>query len=190
MNKWKEAMARDTKFRTLAEALVGADVFFGLSVADALKPEMLKTMAKDPIVFALANPNPEITYELATSTRSDVIMATGRSDYPNQINNVMGFPYIFRGTLDTRAKTINEKMKLAACYALAEIARQEVPESVKKIYNKDLSFGKDYIVPTPFDPRLYVEVSTAVAKAAVESGVARKHITDWEAYKKELLERK
>ena len=171
MNKWKEMMAKET------------------SVADALKPEMLKTMAKDPIVFALANPNPEITWELANSTRSDVIMATGRSDYPNQINNVMGFPYIFRGTLDTRASQINEEMKLAATYALAELATKEVPEEVKKIYGKDLKFGKEYIVPTPFDPRLYVEVSMAVAKAAVKSGVAKKKITDWEAYKKELLAR-
>ena len=189
MNKWKEMMAKETELRTLAEALNGADVFFGLSVADALKPEMLKTMAKDPIVFALANPNPEITWELANSTRSDVIMATGRSDYPNQINNVMGFPYIFRGTLDTRASQINEEMKLAATYALAELATKEVPEEVKKIYGKDLKFGKEYIVPTPFDPRLYVEVSMAVAKAAVKSGVAKKKITDWEAYKKELLAR-
>lgn len=189
MNKWKEMMAKETELRTLAEALNGADVFFGLSVADALKPEMLKTMAKDPIVFALANPNPEITWELANSTRSDVIMATGRSDYPNQINNVMGFPYIFRGTLDTRATQINEEMKLAATYALAELATKEVPEEVKKIYGKDLKFGKEYIVPTPFDPRLYVEVSMAVAKAAVKSGVAKKKITDWEAYKKELLAR-
>ncbi len=190
MNKWKEIMARDTEFRTLEEAIVGADVFFGLSVADTLTPEMLKSMAKDPIVFALANPNPEIAYELAMSTRDDVIMATGRSDYPNQINNVMGFPYIFRGALDTRAKMINEDMKIAATYALAELAQKEVPDEVKKIYNNNLTFGKGYIVPTPFDPRLYVEVSTAVAKAAIESGVARKNITDWEEYKKELLNKK
>ena len=186
MNRWKENIANNTTCRTLEEAIKDADVFFGLSVANVLTDKMLKTMSKDPIVFALANPNPEITYELATATRDDVIMATGRSDYPNQINNVMGFPYIFRGAIDTRATEINEKMKLSAVYAIANIATQETSKEVEQIYNRKLVFGKDYIIPTPFDPRLYFEVSTAVAKASVESGVAKLKIQDWDEYRREL----
>jgi len=183
----KKEFAVATHVKNLEEALVGADVFLGLSVADVLKPEMLKGMAKNPIVFAMANPNPEIAYDLAIATREDLIFATGRSDYPNQINNVLGFPFIFRGALDVRASEINEEMKLAATIALAKLAKEPVPESVAKAYNlKSLSFGRQYIIPKPVDPRLISIVSVAVAKAAVETGVARKPITDWVAYEKHL----
>ena len=178
-----------TDIHTLAEALEGADVFLGLSKGNILSKDMVRSMAKDPIVFALANPVPEITYEDAMDSRPDVLMSTGRSDYPNQINNVIGFPYIFRGALDTAATAINEEMKLAAVKAIADLAKKPVPEIVNKVYHDStLSFGKDYFIPKPVDPRLLTEVSAAVAKAAIESGVARKVITDWDAYKENLLE--
>jgi malate dehydrogenase (oxaloacetate-decarboxylating)(NADP+) len=174
----------------IGEAMKGADVFIGLSAANVISPEMLMGMAKNPIVFAMANPNPEIAYELAIKTRKDLIMATGRSDYPNQVNNVLGFPYIFRGALDVRATSINEAMKIAAVKAIAELAKKSVPEAVNLAYNaRNLKFGKDYIIPKPVDFRLITEVSTAVAKAAIESGVARKIITDWDAYNEELRKR-
>ena len=178
-----------TDITTLAEAIVGADVFLGLSKGNVLSQDMVRSMANDPIVFALANPEPEITYETAMECRPDVLMSTGRSDYPNQINNVIGFPYIFRGALDVAATAINEEMKLAAVHAIANLAKQPVPEIVNKVYKVGkLSFGRDYFIPKPVDPRLLVEVSTAVAKAAIASGVARKEITDWEKYKEHLLE--
>ena len=178
-----------TDINTLAEALDGADVFLGLSKGNILSKDMVRSMAKDPIVFALANPVPEITYEDAMDSRPDVLMSTGRSDYPNQINNVIGFPYIFRGALDTAATAINEEMKLAAVHAIAELAKKPVPEIVNKVYHvSKLTFGREYFIPKPVDPRLLTEVSAAVAKAAIESGVARKTITDWDAYKEHLLE--
>ena len=178
-----------TDIHTLKEAVAGADVFLGLSKGNVLTKDMVRSMATDPIVFALANPEPEITYEDAMDSRPDVLMSTGRSDYPNQINNVIGFPYIFRGALDVAATAINEEMKLAAVRAIADLAKQPVPEIVNKVYKVGhLSFGRDYFIPKPVDPRLLVEVSTAVAKAAIESGVARKTITDWDKYKEHLLE--
>ena len=174
---------------TLSEAVAGADLFLGLSKGNVLTKEMVRSMAADPIVFALANPVPEISYEDAMSSRPDVLMSTGRSDYPNQINNVIGFPYIFRGALDTAATAINEEMKLAAVHAIANLAKLPVPEVVNEVYHvSNLTFGREYFIPKPVDPRLLTEVSTAVAKAAIESGVARKTITDWEAYKEHLLE--
>ena len=186
----KAEFATDRKINTLAEAMKDADVFIGLSSADCVSVEMLNSMAKNPIVFAMANPNPEIAYELAIKTRKDIIMATGRSDYPNQVNNVLGFPYIFRGALDVRATSINEPMKIAAVKAIAELAKKSVPEAVNLAYNaRNLKFGKEYIIPKPVDFRLITEVSTAVAKAAIESGVARKIITDWDAYNEELRKR-
>ena len=186
----KAEFATGRDIHTLEEAVRDADVFVGLSVGGVLKPEYLKQMASNPIVFALANPDPEIDYPTAVKTRPDVIMATGRSDYPNQVNNVLGFPYIFRGALDVRAKKINEEMKLAAVYALAELAKEPVPEQVNIAYNtKNLSFGREYIIPKPFDPRLIYRVPPAVAKAAMDSGVARKPIRDFEKYKDELMER-
>ncbi|MES2487447.1 MAG: NADP-dependent malic enzyme [Bacteroidota bacterium] len=176
--------------KTLAEAVKDADMFLGLSVGNVLTSEMLLSMAKDPIVFAMANPIPEIDYNVAVNTREDVIMATGRSDYPNQVNNVLGFPYIFRGALDVRATKINEAMKMAAVRALAELAKASVPEQVNVAYGETkLVFGRDYIIPKPFDPRLIAVVAPAVAKAAMESGVAQKPITDWDKYTEELLER-
>ena len=178
-----------TDISTLSDAVKDADVFLGLSKGNVLSKDMVRSMAKDPIVFALANPEPEITYEDAMDSRPDVLMSTGRSDYPNQINNVIGFPYIFRGALDVAATAINEEMKLAAVKAIANLAKQPVPEIVNKVYKvRNLSFGRDYFIPKPVDPRLLVEVSTAVAKAAIESGVARKTITDWDKYKEHLLE--
>lgn len=186
----KAEFATDRKIDTLAEAMKDSDVFIGLSSADCVTVEMLNSMAKNPIVFAMANPNPEIAYELAIKTRKDIIMATGRSDYPNQVNNVLGFPYIFRGALDVRATSINEPMKIAAVKAIAELAKKSVPEAVNLAYNaRNLKFGKEYIIPKPVDFRLITEVSTAVAKAAIESGVARKIITDWDAYNEELRKR-
>ncbi|QPH38393.1 NADP-dependent malic enzyme [Pedobacter endophyticus] len=174
----------------IGEAMKGADVFIGLSAANVISADMLLGMAKNPIVFAMANPNPEISYDLAIKTRKDIIMATGRSDYPNQVNNVLGFPYIFRGALDVRATTINEEMKIAAVKAIAELAKKSVPEAVNLAYNaRNLKFGKDYIIPKPVDFRLITEVSTAVAKAAIASGVARKIITNWDAYNEELRKR-
>ncbi|MET3874734.1 NADP-dependent malic enzyme [Chitinophaga sp. OAE865] len=180
----------NTKIRSLAEALKGADVFLGLSVGNVVTAEMIKSMAKNPIVFAMANPDPEIAYETAISARPDIIMATGRSDYPNQVNNVLGFPYIFRGALDVRATQINEAMKLAAVRALADMAKSPVPDIVNLAYNeRNLFFGPKYIIPKPLDPRLLSTVAPAVAKAAMESGVAHKPITDWEAYRNELNHR-
>ncbi|SHK05555.1 NADP-dependent malic enzyme [Epilithonimonas mollis] len=180
----------ETDISTLEEALVDSDVFVGLSKGNVMSARMLLSMAKNPIVFALANPDPEISYDLALETRDDVMMATGRSDYPNQVNNVLGFPYIFRGALDVQAKGINEAMKLAAVYALAEIAKEPVPEMVKLAYNvRDISFGKEYFIPKPFDNRLITKVSIAVAKAAMESGIAGKVIEDFEAYENQLLDR-
>ncbi|MDQ0108037.1 malate dehydrogenase (oxaloacetate-decarboxylating)(NADP+) [Chitinophaga terrae (ex Kim and Jung 2007)] len=182
--------ATSSKITTLAEALKGADVFLGLSVGNIVTAEMIKSMAKNPIVFAMANPDPEIAYDTAIAARPDIIMATGRSDYPNQVNNVLGFPYIFRGALDVRATTINEEMKLAAVHALAEMAKSPVPDIVNLAYNeKNLFFGPRYIIPKPLDPRLLSTVAPAVAKAAMDSGVAHRPITDWEAYKHELNHR-
>lgn len=176
--------------RTLEESFAGADVFIGLSKGNVVTPEMVKRMAPRPIVFAMANPDPEISWEDATSARQDIIMATGRSDYPNQVNNVLGFPYIFRGALDVRASTINEPMKLAAVKALAELTREPVPDIVNMAYSEaDISFGSTYIIPKPLDPRLLATVSPAVAKAAMDSGVARRPITDWDAYENELNRR-
>lgn len=190
LNPLKREFATTRRIASLAEALHGADVFLGVSKANTLTPEMLRSMAPNPIVMALANPDPEIAYDLAMVTRPDLIFATGRSDYPNQVNNVLGFPYIFRGALDVRASEINEAMKLAAAHAIAALTREPVPESVLRDYNLErLEFGRGYFIPKPTDPRLLVTVATAVARAAVESGVARRPITDWEAYAGELRER-
>ncbi len=190
LSKDKAPFATDADVHTLADAIVGADVFVGLSVGNVLTPEMLKQMNDNPIVFALANPTPEIDYKLAVKTRDDVIMATGRSDYPNQVNNVLGFPYIFRGALDVRAKKINDEMKLAAVKALAALAKEPVPEQVNIAYGtKNLTYGKDYIIPKPFDPRLIYKIPPAVAKAAMESGVARHPIKNFKKYEEELIER-
>jgi len=187
MTKMKEEFAVDTEARTLADAVNGSDVFIGLSVADCLTPEMLMTMTHDPIIFAMSNPNPEISPELAHATRDDVIMATGRSDYPNQINNVLGFPFIFRGALDVRARKITEGMKMAAAMALANLAKEPVPQSVKDAYKgKHLEFGREYLVPTPFDPRVIEWEAVAVAKAACDEGVAKHPITDWDNYTEAL----
>ncbi|GAA4515914.1 NADP-dependent malic enzyme [Sphingobacterium thermophilum] len=186
----KAEWATDRDIHTLEEAVKDADVFIGLSAADVLTPEMLKTMAPRPIVLAMANPNPEIAYDLAVATRDDIIMGTGRSDYPNQVNNVLGFPYIFRGALDVRAKAINEEMKIAAVHAIAALAKEPVPEEVNQAYNtNNLRFGPDYVIPKPTDPRLITEVSMAVAKAAIESGVARKKIENWDEYREQLRKR-
>ncbi len=182
--------ATDKKYEGLGEAMKGADVFIGLSSGDIVTPEMLLGMADNPIVFAMANPKPEINYDLAIATRKDIIMATGRSDHPNQVNNVLGFPFIFRGALDVRATKINEEMKKAAVVALANLAKASVPEQVNIAYGETkLTFGREYIIPKPFDPRLIAEVPPAVAKAAMESGVATAPITDWDKYRDELLER-
>ncbi|MET0250220.1 MAG: NADP-dependent malic enzyme [Sphingobium sp.] len=189
MNQWKSAHAVKTDRRTLTEALKGADVFLGLSVAGAVTPEMVKDMADKPIIFAMANPDPEITPPQAKAVRPDAIVATGRSDYPNQVNNVLGFPFIFRGALDVRATTINEAMKVAAARAIAELAREQVPEEVAKAYGRSHSFGPDYIIPAPFDPRLMEMVPAAVAQAAMDSGVAQKPITDMAAYRQSLKAR-
>jgi malate dehydrogenase (oxaloacetate-decarboxylating)(NADP+) len=187
LNKYKMEFVTARDIDTLAEAVKDADLFLGLSVANMLTKEMLTTMAKNPVVFAMANPNPEISYEDAMSTRDDLIFATGRSDYPNQINNVLGFPFIFRGALDVRASTINEEMKLAASKALAALAKEPVPPSVLKAYNIDrLTFGKEYIIPKPLDPRLISRVASAVAEAAIKTGVAKFPIKDWDAYTKSL----
>ncbi len=183
----KEFATTRTDISTLEDAVKDADVFLGLSKGNVLSQDMVRSMAKDPIVFALANPVPEITYEEAMASRPDVLMSTGRSDYPNQINNVIGFPYIFRGALDVAATAINEEMKLAAVYAIADLAKQPVPDVVNEVYHvNNFTFGRDYFIPKPVDPRLITEVSTAVAKAAIKSGVARKNITDWDAYQRKL----
>lgn len=182
--------ATDQPVSDLLEAMAGADVFLGLSAGNLLKPQHLQVMAKNPIVFALANPNPEIDYDVAVSARHDLIMATGRSDHPNQVNNVLGFPYIFRGALDVRATAINEEMKLAAAHAIAYLAKEPVPDVVNKAYgNKSLFFGREYLIPKPLDPRLITTIAPAVAKAAMDSGVARVHIQDWEGYHQDLLKR-
>jgi len=186
MNKYKERLAVDTDARTLSDAVRGADVFYGLSVADILTPEMVKTMAERPLIFAMANPDPEIKYEVARAARPDAIIATGRSDYPNQINNVLGFPFIFRGALDVRARAINEDMKVAASYALAALTKEDVPDSVLRAYGlESLKFGEDYIIPTPLDPRVLLWEAPAVAKSALETGVARKTI-DIDEYTEQL----
>ena len=189
VDQFKSAHAAETDKRTLTEALVGADIFLGLSVKGALTPEMIKSMAAQPIIFAMANPDPEITPPEAKAVRPDAIVATGRSDYPNQVNNVLGFPFIFRGALDVRATAINEEMKIAAAHAIAELAREQVPEEVAAAYGKNHQFGLDYIIPAPFDPRLMEVVSSAVAKAAMDTGVAQKPIEDFEAYRHELKAR-
>ena len=184
LNDEKKFFITKRNINTLEEAMIDSDVFIGLSTGDIVTSKMLKTMAKDPIVFAMSNPNPEINYDLAMSARKDLIMATGRSDFPNQVNNVLGFPFIFRGALDVRATKINEEMKKAAVIALANLAKKPVPEQVNIAYGeaKRLIFGKDYIIPKPFDPRLITEVPPAVAKAAMDSGVAREPIEDWDRY--------
>ncbi len=188
LSEQKKFFATDRRdVHTLEEAMVGADVFLGLSKGNVVSQDMVRSMAKNPIVFACANPVPEISYEDAMAARPDVLMSTGRSDYPNQINNVIGFPYIFRGALDVNASAINEEMKIAAVYAIANLAKQPVPDVVNQVYNvNNLTFGPDYFIPKPVDPRLITEVSAAVAKAAIESGVARKQITDWDEYKRTL----
>ena len=190
MNQWKSAHAANTKARTLAEAMDGADVFFGLSVADAVSKNMVKSMADKPIIFAMANPDPEITPADARAARDDAIIATGRSDYPNQVNNVLGFPYIFRGALDVRARTVNDEMKIACAQALAELARLDVPDEVNAVYaDTQLKYGPEYIIPVPFDPRLIEFVPPRVAQAAMDTGVARKPIAVMEAYQAELAQR-
>lgn len=190
LDKYKSQFVSQSSARTLEEAMVGADVFVGLSKGNILTPEMILSMAANPVVFAMANPDPEIDYKLAVATREDVLVATGRSDYPNQVNNVLGFPFIFRGALDVRATTINEEMKLAAVRAIADLALEPVPEVVMMAYNDyDLAFGKNYIIPKPMDPRLLTTVAPAVAKAAMDSGVAKSPITDWEEYKSTLRRR-
>lgn len=190
LSKEKLEFASNRKIDTLDEAMKDADVFIGLSIKDIVSPEMLSSMAGDPIVFAMANPDPEIKYDLAIKTRKDIIMATGRSDHPNQVNNVLGFPFIFRGALDVRATGINEAMKMAAVKALADLTRAPVPEQVNIAYGETrLTFGKDYIIPKPFDPRLISEIPPAVAKAAMETGIAKQPIEDWDRYREELLQR-
>ena len=187
MNQWKSAFAVETKARTLADALKGADAFFGLSAAGTVTKDMVRSMADKPIIFAMANPDPEITPEDVAEVRSDAIVATGRSDYPNQINNVLGFPFIFRGALDVQASTINEAMKIAAAKALAELARADVPDQVAAAFlGRRVTYGPDYIIPAPFDPRLISCVPPAVAKAAMDTGVARKPIVDMEGYVAQL----
>ncbi|XCA33810.1 MAG: malic enzyme-like NAD(P)-binding protein [Wolbachia endosymbiont of Polyergus mexicanus] len=190
MNEWKEKYAIDTSERSLLDTIKGADVFIGLSAKDVLNEEMLKSMSKDPIIFALANPDPEVRPEFAKSVRPDAIIATGRSDYNNQVNNVMGFPYIFRGALDIHATTINDEMKIAAADAIAKLAREPVSDEISAVYGgRKMSYGREYIIPTPFDPRLISIVSPAVAKAAVYSGVARRAIQDWSKYENQLKSR-
>jgi malate dehydrogenase (oxaloacetate-decarboxylating)(NADP+) len=186
MNKYKERLAVETQARTLEDAVRGADVFYGLSVADILTPQMVKTMAERPLIFAMANPDPEIRYELAREARPDAIVATGRSDYPNQINNVLGFPFIFRGALDVRARAINDEMKVAAARALSALTKEDVPDSVLRAYGlESLKFGPDYIIPKPLDPRVMLWVSPAVAKAAMETSVARRQV-DLDEYRQQL----
>lgn len=190
LNPAKRELATSRRISTLTEAVAGADVFLGVSKADTLTPEMLRSMASNPIVMALANPDPEIAYEKAVVSRPDIIFATGRSDYPNQVNNVLGFPYIFRGALDVRATEINDAMKLAAARAIAALAQQPVPAAVLQAYRlQRLEFGRSYLIPKPLDPRLLATVAPAVARAAMESGVARRPVTNWEAYAEELRNR-
>jgi malate dehydrogenase (oxaloacetate-decarboxylating)(NADP+) len=189
MNQWKSAHAVKTEFRTLEDAMEGADVFLGVSAKGAVTPEMVASMAPNPVIFAMANPDPEITPEEAQAVRKDAIVATGRSDYPNQVNNVLGFPYLFRGALDIHARAINDEMKIACAEALAELAREDVPDEVAMAYGRKLSFGRDYIIPTPFDPRLIHRIPTAVAKAGMDTGVARRPIVDMDAYELALKSR-
>ena len=189
MNQWKSAHAAKTDHRTLEEAMVGADVFLGVSAKGAVTPEMVQSMAPDPVIFAMANPDPEITPEEAHAVREDAIVATGRSDYPNQVNNVLGFPYLFRGALDIHARAINDEMKIACAKALAELARQDVPDTVAMAYGTKLTFGRDYIIPTPFDPRLIHTIPPAVARAGMDTGVARRPIIDMDAYELSLKAR-
>jgi len=190
LNKYKSIFAQDIEYKNLTDCMNGADVFLGLSKGNVVSREMVKGMAKNPIVFAMANPDPEITYEDGIAAREDIIMATGRSDYPNQVNNVLGFPFIFRGALDVRATKINEQMKMAAARALVQLAREKVPEIVINAYGgKDFSFGPEYIIPKPFDPRVLWYVAPAVAKAAIDTGVAKEPITDWVMYQEQLQDR-
>ena len=190
IDQWKSRYAVKTKHRTLKDAVKGADVFLGLSAKGVLKKEMVKSMAKNPIIFACANPDPEITPEEISEVRKDAIVATGRSDYPNQVNNLIGFPYIFRGALDVRSKTINEEMKVAAANAIAKLAREDVPDEVVAAMGGERPhYGKDYIIPSTFDPRLISVIPAAVAKAAIDSGVARKKIDDFDVYKDQLKQR-
>ncbi|MFB2533226.1 NADP-dependent malic enzyme [Paracoccus sp. p4-l81] len=189
MNQWKSAHAADTPLRTLEEAMVGADVFLGVSAKGAVTPEMVASMADNPVIFAMANPDPEITPEEAHAVRQDAIIATGRSDYPNQVNNVLGFPYLFRGALDIHARAINDEMKIACARALAELAREDVPDEVAMAYGRKLTFGRDYIIPTPFDPRLIHVIPPAVAQAGMDTGVARRPIIDMEGYAQSLKAR-
>ncbi len=189
MNQWKSAHAITTELRTLEQAMDGADVFLGVSVKGAVTQDMVKSMADNPVIFAMANPDPEITPEEAHEVRNDAIVATGRSDYPNQVNNVLGFPYLFRGALDIHARAINDEMKIACAQALAELAREDVPDEVAMAYGTKLSFGRDYIIPTPFDPRLIYRIPTAVAKAGMDTGVARRPIIDMESYELNLKSR-
>jgi malate dehydrogenase (oxaloacetate-decarboxylating)(NADP+) len=189
MNQWKSAHAVSTKLRSLGDAINGADVFIGVSVKGAVTAQMLETMNKDPVIFAMANPDPEITPEEAHLIRPDAIVATGRSDYPNQVNNVLGFPYLFRGALDINARAINDPMKIACAEALAKLAREDVPDEVAMAYGKKLSFGRDYIIPTPFDPRLIYTIPPAVAKAGMDTGCARRPIIDMDAYELTLRAR-
>ncbi|HIP26845.1 MAG TPA: NADP-dependent malic enzyme, partial [Flavobacteriaceae bacterium] len=190
LNKQKQQFSTKRDLYTLEEAMVDSDVFIGLSKGGIVSSEMLKSMAKDPIVFALANPDPEIDYKTAIESRDDIIMGTGRSDHPNQVNNVLGFPFIFRGALDVRATGINEEMKMAAVHAIADLAKESVPEQVNIVYDEvNLTFGKEYIIPKPFDPRLIYTIPPAVAKAAMDSGIAKKPITNWKKYEEELIER-
>ena len=189
MNQWKSAHAADTQTRTLAEAMSGADVFLGVSVKGAVTADMVASMADDPVIFAMANPDPEITPEEAHAVRADAIVATGRSDYPNQVNNVLGFPYLFRGALDINARAINDEMKIACAHALANLEREDVPDEVALAYGKNLSFGRDYIIPTPFDPRLIHRIPPAVARAGMDTGAARRPIIDMEAYEQSLKSR-
>ena len=189
MNQWKSAHAIKTKTRTLEEAMRGADVFLGVSVKGAVTQDMLASMAENPVIFAMANPDPEITPEEAREVRADAIVATGRSDYPNQVNNVLGFPYLFRGALDIHARAINDEMKIACAQALADLAREDVPDEVAMAYGEKLTFGRDYIIPTPFDPRLIYRIPPAVAQAGMETGAARRPIIDMEAYELTLKTR-
>ena len=187
LNEYKRFFAVETEAKTLEEALKGADVFAGFSKGGVMSKEMVRTMAASPIIMAMANPVPEISYEDAKAAREDAIICTGRSDYPNQVNNVLGFPYIFRGALDTRAKEINDDMKIAAARAIADLAKEPVPENILKAYGlTNLVYGPDYIIPKPLDGRLLEKVSIAVAKAAIASGAAREEISDWDAYKASL----
>src|SRR5712675_550891 len=190
MNQWKSAYAVKTKARTLADAMEGADVFYGLSAKGSVTKDMVRSMAAKPVIFAMANPDPEITVEEVEEVRDDAIMATGRSDYPNQINNVLGFPYIFRGALDVRATTINMEMKIAAAKALADLAREDVPDEVAAAYGARPKYGPDYIIPVPFDPRLISFIPPAISKAAMETGVARRPIVDMDAYRAQLRSRR